>query len=407
MNLRIIVPGLLMAMTGVGVGDLATSGFAGMKLGVAVLWAVLLGAGFKYLLTEGLTRWQLSTGETLLSGASRHLGKPFFILFGIYFILWSYFVGAALISACGVSAAALIGMSPTPAIKAVFGLGHSFLAVLLIIYGGYRFFVRVMEACAVLLFAAVVICALAISPDWGAVISGLTIPTIPDAGGQELSWVIALMGGVGGTLTILCYGYWIREEGRNKWDDLKLSRLDLAIGYLLTALFGIAMVIIGTYATGSGKGLGLILDIGNNLGLQIGSWAQIFFLVGAWGAIFSSLLGVWQAVPMLFVDWMDRGGKCDWDKQKKDQWQKIYLLLLATIPAFSLLFEFKMVQKAYSVFGALFMPFLAILLLYMNNRKGLIGKNHRNGWLTNGFLIAILVFFAWASWLQISKKLGL
>jgi hypothetical protein len=51
------------------------------------------------------------------------------------------------------------------------------------------------------------------------------------------------MGGVGGTVTVLCYGYWIREENRQGAEDLRVCRIDLAVGYLMTALFGMAMVI--------------------------------------------------------------------------------------------------------------------------------------------------------------------
>ena len=40
----LIAPGLLIAATGVGAGDLATAGFSGMKLGVGVAWAIVLGA---------------------------------------------------------------------------------------------------------------------------------------------------------------------------------------------------------------------------------------------------------------------------------------------------------------------------------------------------------------------------
>ena len=43
----VVGPGLMLAATGVGAGDLAGGAFAGMKLGVAVLWAVVLGAVFK------------------------------------------------------------------------------------------------------------------------------------------------------------------------------------------------------------------------------------------------------------------------------------------------------------------------------------------------------------------------
>ena len=72
----ILGPGILVAATGVGAGDLATAAFAGSKLGVAVLWAVMLGALIKFFLTEGLTRWQLATGETLLEGSMSRLGRP-------------------------------------------------------------------------------------------------------------------------------------------------------------------------------------------------------------------------------------------------------------------------------------------------------------------------------------------
>jgi Mn2+/Fe2+ NRAMP family transporter len=39
--LAVIGPGMLVAATGVGVGDLATAAFTGSKLGIALLWAVV------------------------------------------------------------------------------------------------------------------------------------------------------------------------------------------------------------------------------------------------------------------------------------------------------------------------------------------------------------------------------
>jgi Mn2+/Fe2+ NRAMP family transporter len=70
-----IGPGLLLAATGVGAGDLATASFAGGLLGTAVLWAVVFGAFLKFVVTEGLARWQLATGETLIEGAVSRGGR--------------------------------------------------------------------------------------------------------------------------------------------------------------------------------------------------------------------------------------------------------------------------------------------------------------------------------------------
>lgn len=41
--LSVIGPGILVAATGVGAGDLATAAFTGAKLGLAILWVVVLG----------------------------------------------------------------------------------------------------------------------------------------------------------------------------------------------------------------------------------------------------------------------------------------------------------------------------------------------------------------------------
>lgn len=405
--IRLFIPGILMAMTGVGVGDLATSSFAGMKLGTAVLWAVLIGAGFKYVLTEGLTKWQLATGTTLLTGSLSNLGRPFFLLFGIYFLIWSYFVGAALISACGVSAPAIFGLKPTQTIKVLFGMGHSIAAILVITIRGYRLFARVMETCAALLFVSVLVCAIAVGPDWGNVIQGLFIPGKSTFSAEGLHWTVALMGGVGGTLTILCYGYWLKEEDRTDFSELAKCRLDLGVGYLLTALFGVGMVIIGSMVKVSGKGLGLLLEIGNYLNSEIGWWAKIVFLIGGWGAIFSSLLGVWQSVPLLFTDWIGHVRKDPWTPAERMKWSRAYLLMLGIIPGLSLFIDFKSVQKIYSIFGALFMPFVGIVLLYLNNKATLIGHDRKNGLVTNLLLIGILAFFIWIACLDIHTRLGL
>ncbi len=406
-KLKLFVPGILMAMTGVGVGDLATGGFAGMKLGVAVLWAVTLGAFFKYLLTEGLTRWQLATKTTLLEGALSRFGKPFFFIFGLYFFLWSYFVGAALLSASGLSLASLLGLKPTVEVRTALGLLHSAAAILLILLGGYRWFVRVMEACAVLLFLSVLVSAVSLRPDLSAVLGGLFVPRIPEAGGGELTWTIALMGGVGGTLTILCYGYWIREEGRERWEDLGRSRLDLALAYALTALFGMAMVVIGAGAQSGSHGMGLIFDLSSHLERHVSSWVGTLFLLGAWGAIFSSLLGVWQSVPLLFVDGIEATTSRPFSELRRRRAYRTYLLLLGTVPMLSLFVEFRTVQKFYSVFGAFFMPMLALVLLWLNNDAHLVGKNRTNGWGTNALLAAILLFFIGVAAQTLIKKLGL
>jgi hypothetical protein len=69
------------------------------------------------------------------------------------------------------------------------------------------------------------------------------VPSLPPGG---MGWVIALIGAIGGTITLISYGYWIREERRTGKDGLRTCRYDLLLSYIVIALFGIAVVIIGS-----------------------------------------------------------------------------------------------------------------------------------------------------------------
>lgn len=408
--LAILGPGILVAATGVGAGDLATAAFTGSKLGVAVLWAVLLGAGLKFLLNEGLARWQLATGSTLLEGCVANFGRPFQWIFLAYLLIWSFFVGLALMSACGVTAHAIFPLGVASTDKILYGLLHSAAAVVLVSAGGYRLFARVMGVCIAVMFVVVVTTAFAVRPPWTEIASGLFLPTIPEIRGVGIQWTVALVGGVGGTLTVLCYGYWIREEGREGPEALGVCRLDLAVGYAMTALFGIAMVIIGSTIEVEGKGAGLIANLADALGTELGPAAKWAFLAGAWGAIFSSLLGVWQSVPYVFADFVRLTGNrqvatSEGNVDTRSLPYRVYLLGLATVPAAGLWTSFERAQKLYAIVGAMFIPILAVALLRLNGQSRLVGRRQRNSLLVSALLIAAVALFLLAGWLEIQNKL--
>ena len=154
--LAVIGPGLLVAATGVGAGDLATATFTGNHLGTAALWAVIVGAFFKYILNEGLARWQLATGTTLLEGIIQKFGVGAAWIFLPYLFLWSFFVGAALMGACGVTMHAIIPIYSNPShAKIAFGILHSLVGVILVLLGGFRLFEKVMGFCIAVMFVTV------------------------------------------------------------------------------------------------------------------------------------------------------------------------------------------------------------------------------------------------------------
>jgi len=403
--LSIIGPGILVAATGVGAGDLATASFSGSQLGTAILWAVLLGGLFKYFLTEGLARWQLVTGCTLLEGLALHFGKAFALVFLPYLFLWSFFVGTALMSASGVTLHAIFPVFEEAATgKLVFGIAASLIGLILVRLGGFSLFERMMSICIGVMFITVMVTAALLWPGTSEILQGIFVPSIPEADASGIAWTIALIGGVGGTVTILCYGYWIREQGRTQTEDIKICRIDLATGYAMTILFGFGMVIIGSSVELEGRGAGLLVTLSQQLNEQLGPMGRWLFLIGAFGAVFSSLLGVWQAVPYLFADvWRLSIKQQSGDTiakapvLTKSTPYRLYQLGLATIPMLGLWLSFKEIQKVYAIIGATFIPLLAVVLLILNGRRKWLG-DYRNQSASVLVLSFALIFFTWMAW---------
>ena len=400
--LAVIGPGVLVAATGVGAGDLATAAFTGSELGVSVLWAVVVGALLKLALTEGLARFQLATDETLLEGAVRRLGRWVAWVFLPYLLLWSFFVGSALASACGVTLHAMLPVFEPATAKVVFGALASLAGLGLVSLGGFALFERVMALSIGLLFVVVLLLAGLLWPGAGPVLAGF----VPGraALGPGLGWTVALIGGVGGTLTVLSYGYWIREEGRRGLAELPTCRLDLATGYAVTALFGLAMVVIGAAVElERGGGAKLIVQLAALLEAELGRGMAWVFLLGCFGAVFSSLLGVWQSVPYLFADFL--GLVCG-DSQPgqpvdvRGRPYRAYLWGLSLVPLAGLFLEFKAIQKLYAVIGACFLPLLALTLLALNRERH-VGEA-KNGPLASAALLATLGFFAYVGWRELA-----
>ena len=137
----ILGPGFAVAATGIGAGDVVAAAVSGAQFGTVVLWAAVVGAVLKFVLNEGIARWQLATGTTLLEGWGAHLHRFVLVGFMVYLVLWTFVVAGALIAACGLAAHAVVpGVS-----VAVWGVLHSLVALVLVFLGRYALFEGLMK----------------------------------------------------------------------------------------------------------------------------------------------------------------------------------------------------------------------------------------------------------------------
>ena len=406
--LSIVGPGIVVAATGVGAGDLVAAAKAGSELGLAVLWAALAGAALKLALNEGVARWQLATGTTLLEGWVETFGWPIRLYFLAYLLLWTVIVSAALMSACGLAAHALVPAVPV----AAWGVIHALAALLLVWFEGYAAVERVMKWAVGLMFVAIVGTAALNLHRPAAVLAGALLPSLP-AGSTVL--VAGVIGGVGGSLTLLSYGYWIREKGWSGPSWIRAVRADLGVAYLLTGAFGFALILLGAavlrpahVAVAGNEGA---LRMAAMLGDRFGAAGRLVFLTGFWAAVATSIVGVWQGVPYLFADYAAqlrrRRGRDAGPAvvSTRGRWYRGYLLFM-TFPPMALLLVGRPVWivLAYAAVGALFMPFLAGTLLVLNNRRRL--GSLANGIAANAVLVACLLLFAWLAVVELAARLG-
>ena len=399
-SLAVLGPGIAVAATGIGAGDVVTAAVAGARFGTVVLWAAVVGAAVKFVLNEGIARWQLATGTTLLEGWGRHLHRAVLGGFMVYLVLWTVVVAGALISATGLAAHALVPQGSV----AVWGVVHSLAALGLVAVGQYALFERLVKIFVGLMVGTVLLCAVLVEPAWGRLAQGLFVPHVPSGSGPFLLGVI---GGVGGSVTLLSYSYWIRERDWTGPSARSLVRMDLGAAYVLTGLFGVATIVTAAGVDAEAvTGNTMALAIADRIGVVVGAAGKWTFLVGFWGAVFTSMLGVWQGVPYLFADFVRilRGTDAEPVRTTSTPYRG-YLLFTATVPMVLLVADRPVwIIIAYSVAGALFMPFLAGTLLYMNNQAAWV-ERMRNGWIANALLVGALVLFGYLCYTELATRL--
>ncbi|GAB6986096.1 hypothetical protein JCM10369A_26200 [Nocardioides pyridinolyticus] len=218
-------------------------------------------------------------------------------------------------------------------------------------------------------------------------------PIVPDG---SMLYILGVAGGVGGTITLAAYGYWLREKGGSTPRFMKVMRIDNSVAYGVTGLFVVATLILGAellYSANIALAAGDqgLVDVSGVLKDRYGELYHVVFLVGFFAASMSSLIGVWNGVSLMFADFVGnlRGLPSGAEETRTGgRLFRAYLLWL-TFPPMLLLLLDKPVALilAYGVLGALFMPFLAITLLVLLNRRhdGVPGE-WCNGWLSNSLL---------------------
>lgn len=403
-----------MAATGVGASDFVTAAVNGAKFGLSLLWIILVGALIKFLLSEGIARWQLETNTTILEAWCQRFPPFVRYLFIVYLAIWSFFLSGSLASACGLAGHAIY---PLPVDEkwsiAIWGAAHLIAGGALVFMGRYHFFEKIMAALVVVMFIGIVAGAALSAPNLSQALKGMFLPLEIPKGSAP--YIMGTLGGVGGSVTLLAYSYWLIEAKRVGRQWRKATIVDLIICYALTATFGLGVMIMSAQlffpAPNILEDRSLLIQLANNMRAHVGGAGYWLYVLGFWGAVASTVLGCANGVPYLFSHLvaMIKGvpeSKHSSYTSNTSPWYRGYLLYMTFPPLVLLLFKRPVFMVVtFTILASLVTPFIASTLLYMNNKRQWIGKA-KYGIVINVLLVLSLVLFVYLMGTEIRDQLS-
>ncbi len=301
-KLKLIGPGIILAASAIGSGELILTPRAGALFGLSIAWIILISVVYKLFLTLGLARYTIATGEDIFVGFS-HLPGPrnwFVWVMGVIYLIGA--VGYSGISlACGSALYALfpsLSMLQWAVIVVVF-------AYVLLLSGSYNPVEKAAFLLSFVLIVGVLYSLAALRPGAAWFLQGV-LPRLPAGSGQT---AVSLLGWTAGGTSTLIYSFWILEKGigggRTEGKDFKgwlsLIRLDTGISYLLMFLISFAFLTIGVMvlSTAGPDGGPLVPAreettsvLSRLLTVATGPQTKFIFLVAAFAILYSTVIGL-------------------------------------------------------------------------------------------------------------------
>ncbi|MGW0707392.1 Nramp family divalent metal transporter [Streptomyces sp. NPDC002643] len=402
-------PGLVLAAASVGAGDMVSSLAGAAGYGMALMWAIVIGVVLKCALTEAVGRLYMATGQTVIMSL-RSVGRPLPLLFIAFVLVIGLLYGAALSSVASLALTTLFPALPLRPVAVVIAL----VSAAIVYVGRYALFERVMSVFMLAKFvgmAVLAVATLATADDLPGLLGTLR-PRLPEG---DLITVLALIGGVGGTVGIASYSYWVREKGWADQSRLGVMRADSAVSYAFTFLFVVCTTVVGTgllYGTGGtitgNEGLAALAD---PLGADLGSVARVLFLGTFFLVTLSALVGGFNALCYLLADSLrSMRGIPEAEAERHIGQRSLPLrlfLLYCAVASVVVVFMGRPVSLVltYAAVGSLVLPLLSGSLLVLLNRRG-VDPVYRNGKTSNVLLAGSFALFAVLAVVQLKDSLG-
>ncbi|WP_229248993.1 Nramp family divalent metal transporter [Dyadobacter sandarakinus] len=361
--LKSLGPGMITAALVFGPSKLTITSKLGAVYGYSLLWVVIVAILFMAVFTGMSTRIGVATHQSLLASVRQKWGKPASVLMGIgvFLVTTSFQAGNSI--GVGIAVGELYHTSPVPWILFFNAFGISLLF--------FRSFYSVLERTMILLifvklFSFVTTFFWA-EPDAGKIVSGFTTPTIPE-GSQGL--IIAFIASCFSIVGALYQSYLIQERIRIN-PALREAKNDSTTGIiLLGGMCSIVIICAAAILNPKGIAVNSATDMAKALEPIFGNNASTLFLVGLFGAAFSSLIGNASVGGTLLGDALGLGSNFSSRSVR-------YLVALVMIIGASIAIRFGKLPLELIVFAQsvtiFIVPFIGTALYMVGNDREIMG----------------------------------
>ncbi|MEH6770983.1 Nramp family divalent metal transporter [Maribacter arcticus] len=374
-------PGVLVAAAFIGPGTVTACTLAGVNFGFSLLWAMLLSIIATYVLQEMSARLGIITQKGLADVIKQELSNPWIRNSVITLIFSAIIIGNASYEAGNIGGATL-GM------EALFGLSYSKLypvilglaAFLLLFFGNYKALEKVFIFLVLIMSLSFVMTALLTQPNLWELVKGLFVPSIPEDG---ILTIIALVGTTVVPYNLFLHAALVSEKWKSE-KDLKLAKRDTLVSIILGGLVSISIII--SAAAIKSTEVNNVLDMAKALEPLYGSAALYFMGIGLLAA------GITSAITAPLAAAYVANSCFGWKAEFKDvKFRAIWILILVLGVVF-LSFGIKPIEiiKFAQITNGLLLPIIAIFLLWVVNRVGVMGK-YKNTLLQNCIGLAIIL----------------
>ncbi|MGD1890347.1 MAG: Nramp family divalent metal transporter [Cyclobacteriaceae bacterium] len=280
---QVLGPGIITAALVFGPGSLTVTSKLGAQFGYQLWWVVLVAVGFMVVFTEMGARLGIASPVSSLTIIQRRWGKVVarFIGLGIFCITASFQAGNTV--GAGLAFSELFGTAIEPWV-----IFFSLLAIGLLFFRSfYRVLEKIMIGLVGLMIVSFLITLLLAQPQWDTLFRGL-IPGVP-AGAEVLT--IALIASSFSVVGAFYQSYLVKEKGWSQQDSHSGRRESIAGVLILGLISSFIQINAATVLYPQGIPVNSAADMGLALEPLYGNTATVIFMLGLFGASFSSLLG--------------------------------------------------------------------------------------------------------------------